>query len=70
MEHLNTICKKAKLKLHALNRISKVLSLIIINANNTNNNTTNNNTNNKCLHKISFQLLPIGLDFLLQVDYA
>ena len=27
-------------------------------------------TNNQCLHKISFQLLPIGLDVLLQGDYA
>ena len=27
-------------------------------------------TNNQCLHKISFRLLPIGLDVLLQVDYA
>ena len=35
-EHLNTVCKKARLKLHALNRISRFLSaeqhLLIINA--------------------------------------
>ena len=27
-------------------------------------------TNSQCLHKISFQLLPIGLDVLLEADYA
>ena len=27
-------------------------------------------TNNQCLHKTSFQLLLIGLDVLLQSDYA
>ena len=27
-------------------------------------------TNNQCLYKISFQLLPVGLDFLLQGDYT
>ena len=36
MEHLNTVCKKANLKLHALNRISRFLSpeqhVLIINA--------------------------------------
>ena len=35
-EHLNTVCKKANLKLHALNRISRFLSpeehVLIINA--------------------------------------
>ena len=43
-EHLNTVCKQAKLKLHA--------------------------TNNQCLHRISFQLLPVGLNVLPPGDYS
>ena len=58
-EHLNTVCKKANLKLHALNRISRFLSLSRAAC-----------TNNQCLYKISFQLLPVGLDVLLLRDYA
>ena len=51
-EHLNALCKKANLKLHALSRIS--ISFTI----------------NQCLYKISFRILPVGLDVLLQGDYA
>ena len=53
-KHLNTVCKKANLKLRALNRISQFLSP----------------EQHVCLHEISFQLFPIGLDVLLQADYA
>ena len=57
-EHLNTVCEKVNLKLHALNRISRLLNLeqhvLIINA----------------YMKIFFQLLSQILDDLLQNDYV
>ena len=57
-EHLNTVCEKVNLKLHALNRISRLLYLeqhvLIINA----------------YMKIFFQLLSQILDDLLQNDYV
>ena len=58
MEHLNTVCEKVNLKLHVLNRISRLLYLeqhvLIINA----------------YMKIFFQLLSQILDVLLQNDYV
>ena len=57
-EHLNTVCKKPNLKLHALNIISRFLPpeqhVLIINA----------------YINFLFKLLPVGLDVLLSADYA
>ena len=53
-EQLNTVCKNANVKLHAVNRTSRFFSLeqlVLI--------------NNQCLYKISFQLLTVGLGVLL-----
>ena len=52
-KHLNTVCRKANLKLHALENLQIFVSRAA-------------RTNNRCLYKISFQLLPVGLDVLLQ----
>ena len=51
-EHLNTVRKKANLKIHALNRICRFFFSGAV------------STNNQCLHKISFQLLPVSLGVL------
>ena len=45
------------LSLYALNRTSRLLS-------------PEQHVNNQCIYKISFQLLPVGFDVLLQGDYA